>query len=80
MPRRIENARDLQQPRGIGMQQLVRFSLNIAGQFVDMHTIFALLLILLSSVLSGLTDLSFTLNGYPDNPVRVNHALVLLNR
>jgi len=34
------------------------------GQFVDMHTIFALLLILLSSVLSGLTDLSFTLNGY----------------
>ena len=62
------------------MQQLVRFSLNIAGQFVDMHTIFALLLILLSSVLSGLTDLSFTLNGYPDNPVRVNHALVLLNR
>lgn len=34
------------------------------GQFVDIQTIFALFLILLSSVLSGLTDLSFTLNGY----------------
>ncbi len=41
-----------------------------------MHTIFALLLILLSSVLSGLTDLSFTLNGYLEYPVvpKVNHG------
>jgi hypothetical protein len=30
---------------------------------VDIQTMFALFLILLSSVLSGLTDLSFTLNG-----------------